>query len=62
MTLASPPLHEPETLTSPKADRRVLLRGISWSLYQHMLAEIRNGAVRLTYDHGWLEVMTLSPL
>jgi Uma2 family endonuclease len=61
MTLASPPLHEPETLT-PVVNRRVLLSGISWSLYQHMLAEIRNGAVRLTYDHGWLEIMTLSPL
>jgi hypothetical protein len=61
MTLASPPLREAETFTAPVVDRRVLLRGISWSLYQHMLAEIRSGAVRLTYDHGWLEIMTLSP-
>jgi Uma2 family endonuclease len=55
MTLASPPVrqHEPR--------RGILLGGISWSLYQHMLAEIRNGGVRLTYDQGWLEIMTLSP-
>ncbi len=62
MTLASPPLCEPQTLTRPVVNRSVLLGGISWSLYQNLLAEIRNGAVRLTYDHGWLEIMTLSPL
>ena len=62
MTLASPPLRASEPCTPPPVRRSVVLSGISWSLYQSMLAEIRNGAVRLTYDHGWLEIMTLSPL
>jgi Uma2 family endonuclease len=61
MTLASPPLLEPQAFTPP-VRRSVVLRGISWSLYQSMLAEIRSGAIRLTYDQGWLEIMTLSPL
>ena len=61
MTLASPPLPAPE-IFAPPVRRSVVLSGISWKLYQSMLAEIRNGAVRLTYDHGWLEIMTLSPL
>lgn len=56
MTLATPAVRQPESR------RRILLGGISWSLYQNMLAEIRNGGVRLTYDNGWLEIMTLSPL
>ena len=58
MTLAPPKLLPP----SPAPGGRVLLSGISWTLYQDMLAEIRNGGVRLTYEDGWLEIMTLSPL
>lgn len=55
MTRATPPVR----LQEPR--RGILLGNISWSLYQHMLAEIRNGGVRLTYDQGWLEIITLSP-
>ena len=39
---------------------RVVLDGVSWSLYQQMLAEIGEGHVRLTFDQGRLEIMSPS--
>src|SRR5258708_3930951 len=45
------------TLLANKSERRVLLRGVSWELYQHMSREVR-GNVRLTYDEGSLEIMS----
>lgn len=58
MTIASPP---PNLLLH--AERRVVLEGVSWSLYEKMLAELgdRRG-VRLTYDRGRLEIMSPSRL
>ena len=41
-------------------DRSVVLENASWSLYEKLLSEVQNGGVRLTYDNGRLEIMTLS--
>lgn len=47
------------TLADPIAvQRRVTLRGVSWELYQSMLAELAQSHVRLTYDRGRLEIMS----
>jgi hypothetical protein len=46
------------TLAPSSAERRVVLSGISWALYQDMLAEIGDGHTRLTYDQGRLEIMS----
>lgn len=45
-----------------QAEPRVTLRGVSWQLYQQMLAEVGDGHVRLTYDSGSLEIMSPSSL
>src|SRR5687767_3034149 len=50
------------TLAPSSAERRVVLSGISWALYQDMLAEIGDGHTRLTYDRGRLEIMSPSDL
>src|SRR5918999_1991744 len=56
MTLASPPL-------SPDVEQSVVLDGVSWETYQSLLNDFQDRpAVRLTYDCGWLEIMTLSSL
>jgi Uma2 family endonuclease len=41
-------------------ESRVLLRGIRWETYERMLEDLESGAIRLTYDRGELEIMTLS--
>src|SRR5690348_13613088 len=45
-----------------KAEKRVLIRGVSWELYEHMLREIGDSHVRLAYDEGRLEIMSPSGL
>lgn len=42
--------------------RRVVLDNVSWDLYEHLLAEIGERPIHLTFDQGQLEIMTLSPL
>lgn len=52
--LASPPLP-----SKPPADpgaEHVLLHDISWDTYLALLADVGDGAARMTYDHGWLEI------
>ena len=46
------------------AENRVLLEGISWSLYERLLRELGrdNPGVRLAYDDGRLEIMSPTPL
>jgi Uma2 family endonuclease len=42
---------------APEPDQsRVLLRGISWDTYTAILNDIGDGAPRLTYDNGLLEI------
>lgn len=49
------------TVASPQTERRVVIDGVSWRLYQQMLAEIGEGHTRLTYDQGRLEIMSPTP-
>jgi len=47
--------------TTPSADRVVILPNISWDTYRRISAETPPGSgVRLTYDRGCLQIMTLS--
>ena len=41
-------------------EQRVLLENISWETYETLLEDIGKQHVRLTYDNGTLEIMTLS--
>jgi len=54
MTLAAPPIQN--------VQRRVVLNGVSWALYQSLLAEVGDRPIRLTFDQGRLEIMSPSPL
>lgn len=38
----------------------VLLDHVSWEYYTHTLSEIGHGAVRIVYDRGRMEIMTVS--
>jgi Uma2 family endonuclease len=44
-----------------QAEGRVLLPGIRWETYERLLQELEARRIRLTYDRGQLEIMTLSP-
>jgi Uma2 family endonuclease len=39
--------------------QRVVLHDVSWETYERLLREVKHGGVRLTYDEGELEIMTL---
>ena len=46
----------------PEPVRRVVLSGISWETYEHLLADLANRSVpRLTFDQGVLEIMSPTP-
>jgi Uma2 family endonuclease len=40
----------------PVAERRVLMRGISWETYESLVRELEGQHLRLTYDQGLLEI------
>lgn len=47
----------------PEDESHFVLYGISWEFYEKMLAELGNRAsLRITYDQGSLELMTISQL
>jgi Uma2 family endonuclease len=45
----------------PSNRQSVQLSGISWQTYESLLAELLDRRLRLTYHHGYLEIMTPSP-
>lgn len=49
------------TLTKPEIAERVVLRGVSWEVYETLLREIGDQPLYLTYDDGDLEIMSPSP-
>ena len=49
------------TATIP-TECRVTLDGVSWAFYQNMLAEVGESHVRLTFDQGRLEILSLLPI
>lgn len=48
------------TATHRATTRHFLLENISWETYERLLREVDSRHVRLTYDDGDLEIMTLS--
>ena len=44
-----------------RGERRVVLSGISWQLYEQLRDNAENGRVRMAYDKGRLELMSPSP-
>jgi len=41
--------------------QHIVLDGVSWELYEHLLKEIGNRPIRLTYDNGELEITSPLP-
>ena len=41
--------------------QHIVLDGVSWELYEHLLKEIGDRPLRLTYDNGELEIMSPLP-
>ena len=50
------------TTISPKisSGQSFLLHGMSWDFYEHLLKELGDGPIRVTYDRGALELMSPS--
>lgn len=46
---------------SSSADQFVVLHDISWETYESLVRDLDDQPLRLTYDRGELEIMTLSP-
>ena len=49
-------------IAPPPSERRITLNGVSWQLYQNMLAEVGSSHIRLTFDQGRLEIMSPLPI
>ncbi len=47
-------------LEKHQAEERLVLDRVSWSTYEALLADLEHGGVRLTYDHGRLEIVSPS--
>lgn len=53
------------TLAPPIAisdQQHMVLHGVSWGLYEHLLDEIGDRPIRVTFDNGSLEIMAPLPL
>ncbi len=48
------------TTPTPLPGQRFLLEGMSWDFYEHLLEELDNRPIRVTYDRGALELMSPS--
>jgi Uma2 family endonuclease len=48
------------TVSAP-AGQRLVLSGVSWRTYERLLRAFDDRHLRITYDRGALEIMTLSP-
>ena len=44
------------TTPMPPPEQRFLLQGMSWDFYEHLLAELDNRPIRVTFDRGALEL------
>ena len=55
-------VHPPVLSPQPEPAQRVVLHGISWETYEHLLADLADrSAPRLTFDQGVLEIMSPTP-
>jgi hypothetical protein len=59
---AAPSTASPKASASPRAeeDQRIILHGVSWKTYVLMRELLDSPGLRVTYDGGALELMTLS--
>jgi Uma2 family endonuclease len=56
----APPQPEQQQPELPQPERRVLLRDVSWEMYQSLRLIEQNYHLRMTYDRGLLEIMSPS--
>jgi Uma2 family endonuclease len=59
--LAHPRREELDKAQGPGGVQALFLRNLSWGKYQLLLRALEGQPVRLTYDRGSLQIMTLSP-
>jgi Uma2 family endonuclease len=50
----------PTVMAQPELEGHIVLEHISWDTYETLLEEIGERPIRLNYDNGTLEIMTLS--
>jgi Uma2 family endonuclease len=56
--MSPPTLAIGEHVSHAQTEQRVIVRFVSWTTYEHLLADLSNqSSTRLTYDRGMLEIM-----
>jgi Uma2 family endonuclease len=56
--MSPPTLTFGEHMSHAQIEQRVIVRFVSWTTYEHLLADLSNqSSTRLTYDRGILEIM-----
>src|SRR5687767_6550350 len=50
-----------DTLVPFASAQHLVLDGVSWDFYERVLAEVGNGAVRVAFDEGRIEIMSPLP-
>lgn len=60
--MSPPTLAIGEHVSQAQTEQRVIVRFVSWTTYEHLLADLSNqSSTRLTYDRGMLEIMCPLP-
>jgi Uma2 family endonuclease len=60
--MSPPTLAIGEHVSHAQTEQRVMVRFVSWTTYEHLLADLSNqSSTRLTYDRGMLEIMCPLP-
>jgi Uma2 family endonuclease len=60
--MSPPTLAIGEHVSYAQTEQRVIVRFVSWTTYEHLLADLSNqSSTRLTYDRGMLEIMCPLP-
>jgi Uma2 family endonuclease len=60
--MSPPTLAIGEHVSHAQTEQRVIIRFVSWTTYEHLLADLANqSSARLTYDRGLLEIMCPLP-
>jgi Uma2 family endonuclease len=60
--MSPPTLAIGEHVSHAQTEQRVIVRFVSWTTYEHLLADLSNqSSARLTYDRGMLEIMCPLP-
>ena len=49
-------------LVPMRSEGRIILNAVDWSAYERFLEAFDNRRIRLTYDRGTLEIMSISGL